>query len=85
VLTEISTVTGANNLISALQIHKRITFSIIIGQSVISKKGNAGLNKFCSAQPYSYQNPNPLKPKKRKQNDSQHDKTPPFLILQIVQ
>jgi hypothetical protein len=86
VLTEISTVTGANNLISALQIHKRITLifsigvpalinsdvvenefnqqrstyngantnpnalqyrrslnSIIIGQSVISKKENAGL------------------------------------------
>jgi hypothetical protein len=30
-LTEISTVTGANNLISALQIHKRITLIFSIG------------------------------------------------------
>lgn len=70
-----STYNGANTNPNALQ-YRRSLNSIIIGQSVISKKGNAGLNKFCSAQPYSYQNPNPLKPKKRKQNDSQHDKTP---------
>jgi hypothetical protein len=84
VLTEISTVTGANNLISALQIsdvvenefnqqrstyngantnpnalqYRRSLNSIIIGQSDISKKGNASLNKFCSAQPFNFSSAN---------------------------
>lgn len=70
-----STYNGANTNPNALQ-YRRTLNSIIIGQSVISKKGNAGLNEAATAQAFSLQNPNLLRKMKRKQNPSLNQNMP---------
>ena len=60
-----STYNGANTNPNALQ-YRRSLNSIIIGQTAISKKGNAGLNRAVTAQPFTFQNPKALKPRKTK-------------------